>query len=152
MGALGDTIVVSFEPEKVPTLDEFIRTGKRLSLSHENNMLKYKLNDHTVIPMRGLLHKYHNALQRYVIQHTMTDAEFARWKYQPKLLCRELYGTPELWADILFLNDMTSCVEFTKRGIKVYSTLIIDAISEILMLYNKDITNNRKECKIEEET
>lgn len=144
--------ISSFEPEQKRNIDEYIRAGQKLSFSHENTMLKYKLNDTTVVPMRGMLHKYHGALRQYIIEHEFTDKEYERYRCQPKLLCREMYGTPELWADILFLNNMTSCTEFTKRKIKMYSTLIIDAVSEILMLYRDDMDDNRRECKIEEDT
>ncbi len=144
--------ISSFEPEQKGNIDEYIRAGQKLSFSHENAMLKYKLNDTTVVPMRGMLHKYHGALRQYIIEHEFTDREYERYRCQPKLLCREMYGTPELWADILFLNNMTSCTEFTKRKIKMYSTLIIDAVSEILMLYRDDMDDNRRECKIEEDT
>ena len=144
--------ISSFEPEQKGNIDEYIRAGQKLSFSHENAMLTYKLNDTTVVPMRGMLHKYHGALRQYIIEHEFTDREYERYRCQPKLLCREMYGTPELWADILFLNNMTSCTEFTKRKIKMYSTLIIDAVSEILMLYRDDMDDNRRECKIEEDT
>ena len=46
---------------------------------------------------------------------------------------------------------MTCASEFTKKKIKLYSTLIIDAVSEILMLYDKDMETNRKECEIKED-
>lgn len=144
-------VISSFEPEKKANIDEYIRAGQKLSFSHENAMLKYKLDDTTVVPMRGMLHKFHGALNDYIIDYELTDKELDKYRCQPKLLCREIYGTPELWADILFINNMTSCTEFTKKKIKLYSTLIIDAVSEILMLYKQDMDDNRKECKIEED-
>ena len=145
------TTISNFDPEQKSDVDLFAKSGQKLSFSHEKNMLKHKLNDTTVVPMRGILHKYHGALRKYIIDYELSDGELAKYRYQPKLLCREIYGTPELWADILFINNMTCASEFTKKKIKLYSTLIIDAVSEILMLYDKDMETNRKECEIKED-
>ena len=46
---------------------------------------------------------------------------------------------------------MTALEKARKKKIKLYSTLIIDAVSEILMLYDKDMEANRKECEIKED-
>lgn len=140
-------IITNFEPDKKATVDEFIRAGKRLSLSHESTMLKYKLDEDTIIPMQSIFQKHMSAFQKYIFDYEMSDSEFSRWQYQPKLVSRELYGTPELWSDLLFINNMTSCVEFNKRNVKLFQTSIIDAIHELLMLQKQVIKDNRSDIK-----
>lgn len=137
------TIITNFEPEKKSTIDEFIKSGKKLSLSHEGLLFKYQMTDDMILPMKGLISKYIDALSNYIISYEMTDDEYDRWRYNPKMVSRELYGTPELWSELLLINKMTSCVQFNKKTIKLFKTSIIDAINELLMLTKQDIKNNR---------
>ena len=80
----------------------------------------------------------------------MTDTEFERWKYNPKRMCKEMYGTPELWTEILFINHMVGITEFKKQTVKLYTLGIIDAINELLMIYKMDIADNRASLEEDE--
>ena len=74
----------------------------------------------------------------------MTDAEYHKYRFKPKLLAYDLYGSTELFFAILFINGMYSIKDFDRRNIKLIRK---DHMSEILQaIYNAEqnyINTNR---------
>lgn len=134
-----------FAPWKANTIDKYVQKGQELGASHERLQFKTRLNNGVIIPYRGIVNKYNGAFKNRIRTLTMTDAQFRRYQYSPKLFCYERYGTPELWSELLFINHMTSVMEFNKQTIKVFTTNISDYISELVMLYRDDLIENRAE-------
>ena len=134
----------TFPPDNANYIDDFIDAGQNLAFGHEKYMLKYQTEQSKiVVPMQSLIQKYRGAFRKYIVEYEMTDKEFERWKYNPKRMCKEMYGTPELWTEILFINHMVGITEFKKQTVKLYTLGIIDAINELLMIYKIDIADNR---------
>lgn len=134
----------TFPPDNTNYIDDFIDAGQNLAFGHEKYMLKYQTEQSKiVVPMQSLIQKYRGAFRKYIVEYEMTDKEFERWKYNPKRMCKEMYGTPELWTEILFINHMVGITEFKKQTVKLYTLGIIDAINELLMIYKMDIADNR---------
>lgn len=134
----------TFPPDNANYIDDFIDAGQNLAFGHEKYMLKYQTEQSKiVVPMQSLIQKYRGAFRKYIVEYEMTDKEFERWKYNPKRMCKEMYGTPELWTEILFINHMVGITEFKKQTVKLYTLGIIDAINELLMIYKMDIVDNR---------
>lgn len=134
----------TFPPDNTNYIDDFIDAGQNLAFGHEKYMLKYQTEQSKiVVPMQSLIQKYRGAFRKYIVEYEMTDKEFERWKYNPKRMCKEMYGTPELWTEILFINHMVGITEFKKQTVKLYTLGIIDAINELLMIYKIDIADNR---------
>lgn len=132
-----------FSPWDATTLDVFVSRGKGLKMSHERLQFKTTLDNGVVIPYRGIVNKYHGAFTRFIRDYNFSDSQFQRYQYSPKLFCRETYGTPELWSELLYINHMTTQMEFNKRTIKAFSLSILDYISELTMLYRDDLIDNR---------
>ena len=106
----------TFPPDNTNYIDDFIDAGQNLAFGHEKYMLKYQTEQSKiVVPMQSLIQKYRGAFRKYIVEYEMTDKEFERWKYNPKRMCKEMYGTPELWTEILFINHMVGITEF-KNG------------------------------------
>lgn len=141
----------TFAPDDANYIDDFIDAGQNLAFGHEKYMLKYQTEKSKIIvPMQSLIQKYRGAFRKYIVEYEMTDTEFERWKYNPKRMCKEMYGTPELWTEILFINHMVGITEFKKQTVKLYTLGIIDAINELLMIYKMDIADNRASLEEDE--
>lgn len=134
-----------FGPWQANTLDKYIQRGKELGASHERLQFKARLNSGVVIPYRGIVNQYSRAFKNRIRKITLTDAQFMKYEYSPKLFCYDRYGTPELWSELLYINHMTSVMEFNKRTINVFTANISDYIAELLMLYREDLIENREE-------
>ena len=138
------SLVANYEPVSAYDLDSEVSLGKQVELSHGNMQLKTTVGD-MIIPYQTLVCRYHNILTPYIESYTLSDSDFTKYYQKPKLLSMDLYGTPELWSGILYINNMVSVANFNKKTIKVFTRNIIEVLEEIMTIYNDDLTNNKKE-------
>lgn len=137
-------IAYSYPPGDAYTLPEEVSKASGIEISHGKMQFK-TLIDGCVVPFRSLIEKYHNALRKYIIEREYDEEEFQRYFQRPKLLSQDLYGTPELWSWLLYINNCKSIANFTDRKVKIFSTDVRDAITEILTISNADMKANRME-------
>jgi len=78
---------------------------------------------------------------------TLSDKEVSKYKFNPKGLSYDLYGTTELWWLILRLNELYSATEFSieSKKVKLFSIGVLDKISEILNREEDRININQDE-------
>lgn len=90
------------------------------------------------IPFRSITNKYRNFLSNIIITLNLTEAESTKYKYNPKLLSYDLYGTTEYWNDILILNNYSSILQFTPTStVKVYNKRSLkEYLNEIMIIEN----------------
>ena len=87
------------------------------------------------IPFFSITNKYKDVLAAIATEVQLTEADMLKYRYKPKLLSLDLYGTTELWYTILELNSIISTLEFDKYTLIVYHpSTIEDMINEILIL------------------
>jgi hypothetical protein len=135
--------VSNYKPDDAYTLQEEIDYGKDIELSHSNFQLKIKEDD-AIHAYASLYSMYHNIMSPYIITTTLSDDDYDRYYQKPKLLSSDLYGTPELWSGILYINNMVSVSNFTKRTIKIFNSRILTVLQEIMTINNKDLEANKK--------
>ena len=64
-------------------------------------------------------------------------------KYRPELLCKEMYGTTDLWYIILKLNGMYSHIEFKNKYVKIIDPNVVEkVIITINAAYKKVLKEN----------
>ena len=51
----------------------------------------------------------------YCVRITLNDDQMMKYKYNPKLLCFDIYGNGELAFIIMIINDMCNIKDFTKK-------------------------------------
>lgn len=120
------------------TLKQLITAGKHLQYTSDKLSLKdsIKLDDGTVIVfnMYSLLDRYMDDLENWITTIELTDNEYLKYRFQPKRLCMDVYGCPDLAPLILKINNMISLLEFDKQSIRMFKTSIIKVLNEIKML------------------
>lgn len=135
--------------QKCNTITELVDYSKSIAISHSKMHIKSKISDSSgnniIMNYESLLNKYRDYLQKIIITRTLTDIEYAKYKFQPKLMSFELYGTTELWSSILSINNLTSASEFTLQKVKLFTYDIFDVINEILILEDDEIKANNAE-------
>ena len=87
------------------------------------------------VPAMSLMNKYRHFLQEIVtVKFKMSDEEFRKYKYAPKRLSFDLYGTTEYWSALLELNNCLSISDFNKQWIKAYDPKRLPSyVNEILI-------------------
>lgn len=134
--------------QKCNTIQDLVTYGYQLPISH--GKLHYKKsftenNDILIINFNSILDKYWDYLQKIVVPKTLNDVDYNKYKFQPKRLSFEIYGTTELWSAILRINQLTSASQFTKQTINLFTMDIFEVLNEILILENTHIKENNKE-------
>ena len=125
-------------PNGLSTINDIIEYGKSLTISQETLAfpvkIKTKSNNHIILNYETIYTDYLDQLQEYLSDYTMTDGEFIRYKYQPKLFCYEKYGTMDVAYLLLRLNNMGSNIEFKKKKIKIFDERLFDILLEIQIM------------------
>ena len=106
---------------------------------HNNAIITDSTSDKKIeIPFESLISKYKYILSDIIITVDLDNKLSRQYLYNPKLLSYDLYGTVELWSELLRLNNWSSIVEFKPVKIKIYDPRRLKSfLNEILILENK---------------
>ena len=89
--------------------------------------------------------RYIEDLKSIMVDVEMSDKEFEKYRYKPKLLCVELYDNIDLAPLILRMNNMLSVLEFNKKNIKLFKTSVISYLNEMKNLEKSRLDENESE-------
>ena len=135
------------KPEQTNSMSEFISIGRSANYTYTNFSILEKLNGQP-FPVENVLDDYIDEILSVARIITMTDKELSKYKYRPKILSYDLYGTTELDFLILRLNGMTSPKEFTKSKVKLLSPDDLGIINKIYRAEQVYIKDNRYRMNI----
>lgn len=129
------------------TVELMISVGK-VNKDPNYNQFSYKTNlqledgSTAVFPLYNVIWDYQDNMMKEAYTTQLTDDEFQRYKYKPKLLAADLYGNPEVYYIILILNDMMEEGEFDSKILKLLSR---EAMQKYLTaIYNSEYMNLNK--------
>lgn len=122
------------------TVPEQVSLAKDMEISYRTlhpSLVISNVKDDDVIrvPYSSIINKYKDFLSTIVVEIKLDDAMREKYMYKPKMVSNELYGTTELWSEILILNNAYSVIEFTPRVLKCYDPNRFKSfINEIILL------------------
>ena len=73
------------KPHKTYTLEEFIESGENDLLTYANFSLLEKISD-IEIPTENIIFDYISEIKKAAVTVKLTENEFIKYKYKPKLL------------------------------------------------------------------
>lgn len=131
------------------TIQEIIDTGKRAPLTTDELSLKTivtnSMDEKFVVNMNNVFEKYYELLTDYSVTVKLTHDEYLRYKFKPRLLSKDLYGTYDLHYLLLKLNYITSVIYFDFTELKVFKPEIVSLLNEILILEHANCIENQME-------
>ena len=119
------------------TVEDFIELGKDIDdIQYYKFSILAKAVDDAVNPIlyaeHNVIYDYEEEFKKLAEQVVMTDSEYQKYKFRPKLLAYDLYGSTELFFSILFLNGMYNIKDFTRKSLKLirkeYMIQLLEAI------------------------
>jgi hypothetical protein len=123
-----------------------IEMGKELKLSNSELSLKEIITNSSgeqfVVNMFNLYEKYYELLLQHTAIVVLNDEEYMRYKYKPKVLSYELYGTYELHYMLLRLNHVYSVINFDFKELRVFEPNIIKLLNEIMVIESENFIDN----------
>ena len=136
--------------ENIYTLDNFIQEygteDLRVDAFHLKEVffnpgMKHKI----VVNGNNISDKYTSELEENKRIITLNTKEYYKYRYNPKLLSYDVYGTTELWFFILMANELYSITEFDLRKLVLYDASIISKLNKMLELDQEFLEINSME-------
>ena len=111
------------------TIQNIIDHGKHLKINNSELSLKYVMNNSAnekfIINITNLFEKYYELLLDNTVIVVLTDEEYLKYRFKPKVLSYDLYGTMELHYMLLRLNYVYSVTNFDFKEVRVFNTNIL---------------------------
>lgn len=131
---------------KRSTIQSVIEEGLELKLTIKDLAFKEIIENSSgekfVVNMFNLYEKYYELLLDHATIVVLTDEEYRKYRYNPRLLSKDLYGTPELHYMLLRLNYVYSIINFDFREVRVFRTNINTLLNEIMVMESEDYIDN----------
>ena len=123
------------KPYKSYTIEEFIQYQGVSKLNYEDYCLHEKESFLNIISY-NILDDYLDELKLISKTIDLSDTEYIKYLYKPRILAYDIYGDPELFFIILKLNNLCSSKEFNLKKLKLIPK---DTLLEILsIIYNSE--------------
>lgn len=130
------------------TISDLIAYGKSLKISHDALYFKASLidgeNNNIIINQFSLIDKYYDYIIKISKPYTFNDQEYMKFRFKPKTLSYEVYGTTELWSLLLRINNIISTAQFDVHSLIIPTAEIFDVLNEILILDKREIEENKR--------
>ena len=95
-----------------------------------------------VVNLFNLFEKYYEILLDNTVIATLSEEEYKKYRFNPRLLSQDLYGTRELHFMLLRLNYVYSVTEFDFTEVRVFKSNITSLLNEIMVLESENYTDN----------
>ena len=128
-------------PEKMyySTIQELIDQIETKEISYRNLHTTFCIrqnNEVIQVPYKSMIREYMDLMAEDAITVSLPADEVRMYKFKPKKLSYDLYGTVELWAGLLELNKMYSTMDLTcEKPFLVFNpNTVKEKINEILIM------------------
>lgn len=126
-------------------IGSFASKGSQNSLTTDNTSLKAEVGGRVFATSNILSGKYRGVIFENSFELSLDDDKlFEMYRFKPKLLSMRLYGTTDLWHMILWLNNMTSASQFSRRKIIVFNPDSMDVLNRIVEKERLPLLRNRE--------
>ena len=113
---------------KTYTIEEFIAEGSSTEISYDKLSI-FENVDGLYLVTHNVLDDYKKEIDQCCRTIVLSTSEMNKYRYKPKLLAYDIYGSTELFFIILFANNMCDVKEFDKKKLRL---LPQDSLEEII--------------------
>lgn len=126
-------VVNNYSVDTTPTLDRFIDAKPINQVSFYYLSLNNKDENNIEYCSHNVIDDYIDDIKEVAQRVTLTEEEYIKFRFKPKLLAHYLYGNSELYFIILIINDMWSVKDFDIKELNLVKrsdlTEILSSIS-----------------------
>lgn len=108
-------LIGKIDPALTHKLSEFISMGKQVNAISYTKLSFSELNGNIRYPIKNVLDDYKYELKALSLKCTLSDKEYQKYRYNPKRLSYDIYGSTEYYYIILFLNDICNIKDFDTK-------------------------------------
>lgn len=121
--------------ETTSTIQEFINSAPSNSITYESTSFLEKFSTLTLVSY-NIFNDYLDEMLELSVSVTLSDEEYNRYVYRPKLLAYDVYGSTEIYFLILMLNNICNVKEFNFRKVKMLRVEDLEKV--ISSVYNSE--------------
>lgn len=126
------------KPQNTFTIEQFINCQSDTNVCY-NNLSFIDQYDNIKYNTYNVLSDYIDEIREdYCVKIKLDDTQMLRYKYRPKLLCYDIYGSAELAFIIMIINDICDVKQFTKNGLLMPSKDNMNLITKYIYNSNKN--------------
>lgn len=125
------------------SLDNFIELGKKVSITYDK-FSTIETIGHIKFPIHHVVNDYLRELKNMAVTVQLTEKEYYRYRFRPKLLAYDVYNSTELDFVILAANNLADMKEFDLQQPKLLrKSDISNLLSYIYNTEKEFILSNR---------
>lgn len=144
-------MITNSGPAYTTCVEDFVEQGK---VSDKMSYARYSIftncldNPSVLYAQDNVIYDYIKEIKDKAVPVELSDEEFIKYKYNPKKLAFDIYGSTELYFIILAVNGMCSFKDFNKRNIKaLHKSNVMDILEKIYNSESSYIEKNKKRAK-----
>lgn len=122
-------------PERTCTIQDFIDCYNSKNISYESTSLFQNFEHGTMISY-NIFNDYIEELNELCVTVSLSDEEYNRYVYRPKILAYDIYGSTELFFIILMMNNICNVKDFDFKKVKLLK--VSDLEKFISAVYNSE--------------
>lgn len=126
------------DPTTTNTVQKYISTQTNEEISYESLSFIEHL-EKLDLPIKNVVEDYLEDIEDAYIDIELTDEDYRKYKYKPKVLCYDVYGAPELYFIIMRMNGIYSMKDFTKRKLKMLKPAAMTTLVRSIYTAEKNI-------------
>lgn len=130
-------------PANTHTIQDFISIGSSVDITNYKTSILERIGN-IEYPVHNILNDYLDELNQLAVTVTLTDAEFKRFQFEPKLLSYHIYGYTDFYFILMILNNICDVKDFNFRRVKVLKKQDLNIINRIINAESKLLGANRE--------
>lgn len=131
------------ELSKTYTLKQFVDSGKKVSITYDKFSTTETV-DNIRFPVFHVIDDYLDELKSMCVDVELSEREYLKYRYRPKILAYDIYNSIDLDFIILAVNGLADMKEFDLRTLKLLKKQdLTDALSSIYGVESDFIKSNR---------
>lgn len=130
------------------TIQQFLEDSNNKSIRYPKYYYKKVISEddfHVLLNIQSIMDRYIQYIRQYIVELELSQEELRKYRYNPKRLSYNLYGTTAYWWSILLANQIHSITEFDferDNVVKVFARDGITAFSNVLSVDKTFINEN----------
>jgi hypothetical protein len=109
------------DPALTYKLSQFVKVGRQAPTLSYTDFSYRETHKGISYIIKNVLNDYLPELKKLARKVLLSDKEYEKYKYKPKLLSYDLYGTTEYYIYLLMINDMCNIYEFDSKKLLIIS-------------------------------
>lgn len=140
------------DPDKTSTVEEFINAGISDEMTYNNFSILFKSSqqDNIILSANNIIYDYMDEIKPYIVNVSLSEEEYIKYRYKPKLFAYDIYGSTELFFVVMTVNGIYDIKDFNRRNIKaLYKKQLFELLNQIYNAESGYIQKNRSDLEFD---